>query len=131
MEDISKLRLNLLRAMYLLIAVGLSLSILPEVFDTTGRFADSDSVVNAILTTFILLSLVGLRFPLKMIPILILELVWKLIWLLVFALPMHLNQGLDEYAVGVAFACGMGVVLTPIVIPWGYVIKEYVLGRKI
>ncbi len=42
------------------------------------------------------------------------------------ALPMWLNGGLDEYASGVFFACAMGIVLTPIVIPWKYVYQQYV-----
>ena len=71
----------------------------------------------------------AIRYPLKMLPILLLELFWKSFWLLVFALPMYLNHELDQYARDVVFACGMGVVLTPLVIPWRYVINHYVLAK--
>jgi hypothetical protein len=128
MEEVGVIRLYLLRAMYLLIAAGLFISIWPGIFSSSGRAADSHSVVNSFLAALSLLSLVGIRYPLKMLPILIFESLWKAFWLLVFALPMHLSAGLDEYSSGVAFACGMGVVLTPLVIPWRYVINHYILA---
>lgn len=75
------------------------------------------------------MALLGIRYPLKMLPILLLELVWKSFWLVVFALPMYLNHGLDQYAREVVFACGMGVILTPLVIPWRYVINHYIVAK--
>lgn len=125
MEDVSVTRLYALRAMYLLIAVGLSATTLPQIFSAAGSAADSHTVVGSFLTAMILLALLGVRYPLKMLPILLFEVIWKATWLLVFALPMHLGAGLDEYAKGVAFACVMGIILTPLVIPWRYVIHQY------
>lgn len=126
---VSVSRLNLLRAMYLLIAVGLILSVWPGVFSSIGKRADSHSVVGVILISFSLLALLGLRYPLKLLPILIFELLWKSLWLLAVSLPAYLNGSMDEYSVGTTFACAMGVVLTPLVIPWRYVINEYVLAK--
>jgi hypothetical protein len=126
MLHIRPFQLHLLRAMYLLIAVGLGLSIWPQILFPTSAVADPHSVIRAILAAFSLLALLGLRYPLQMIPILIFELVWKTFWVLVSAVPMWLNGGLDEYASGILFACMMGIVLTPIVIPWKYVFQHYV-----
>lgn len=124
--EVSLLRLNLLRAMYLLISVGLISSVWPGVFSSMGKASDSHTVVGSILVSFSLLALVGLRYPLKFLPILIFEFLWKLLWLLCFSLPAYLNGSMDEYTVGTTFACAMGVVLTPLVIPWRYVFNEYV-----
>ena len=71
------------------------------------------------------MSLLGLRYPLQMLPLLLFELLWKIIWVTASAMPMWLGPGLDEYASETLFACLMGVVLVPIVIPWGYVIRRY------
>lgn len=122
--EVARWQLYLLRAMYLLIAVGLGLTIWPLIISPEVRVADPHSVIQSILGAFSLLSLVGLRYPLQMLPILLFELIWKTVWVLVFALPVWLHSGLDEYATGVLFACVMGVVLTPIVIPWRYVIAR-------
>lgn len=125
MPEMTKLQLYLLRAMYLLIAVGLGLTVWPLIIAPAERMADPHSVIQSILGSFCLLSLVGLRYPLQMLPILLFELIWKTLWVLGFALPVWLRTGLDEYAAGVLFACAMGVVLTPIAIPWRYLAARH------
>ena len=120
MPEVTKVQLYLLRAMYLLITVGLGLTVWPLILAPAERMADAHSVIQSILGAFCLLSLVGLRYPLQMLPILLFELLWKTLWVLGFALPVWLRSGLDEYAAGVVFACAMGIVLTPIAIPWRY-----------
>lgn len=126
MPEITNMQLYLLRAMYLLIVVGLGLTVLPSVIAPAERMVDSHSVIKSMLGAFFLLSLVGLRYPLQMLPVLLFELLWKTLWVLVFALPVWLRTGvLDEYAAGVVFACAMGIVLTPIAIPWRYLATRY------
>ena len=125
MDEVGKVRIYLLRAMYAFIAFGLGVTTLPDIVSGSGQSADSDTVINAILMGFCLLSLLGIKYPLKMLPLLLLEVTWKVFWLLVYALPMHLSNGLDEYAQELVFACAMGVILTPLVLPWGYLITHY------
>lgn len=126
MSPVPQFRLHLLRAFYLLIAVGLGLTIWPQIVFPVSTVADPHSTIRAILAAFSLLALLGLRYPLQMLPILLFELVWKTFWVFASALPMWMSGGLDEYASGVLFACLMGVVLTPLVIPWKYVYQHYV-----
>jgi len=129
MEEVAIVRLYLLRAMYALIAFGLGLTVIPSVVATSGNPVDPHTVINSILIGFFAMALLGIKYPLKMLPILLLEFIWKSFWLLVFALPMYLNHELDQYTRDVAFACGMGVILTPLIIPWRYVINHYVLAK--
>lgn len=126
MTEISLFRLYLLRAMYLLIAVGLGLTLWPSIIASSGTAADSHTVVKALLGALSLLCLLGLRYPLRMLPLLIFELLWKVIWVVAFALPLWLTNRLDAYGTETLFACLMGVVLVPLVIPWGHVYRNYV-----
>lgn len=125
MVNVTKVQLYLLRAMYLLIAVGLGLTIWPAIIAPAERVADPHSVIQSMLGAFSLLACIGLRYPLQMLPILIFELIWKTLWVLLYALPVWLRAGLDAYATGVVFACAMGIVLTPIAIPWRYFFTHY------
>lgn len=125
MLSVSQMRLHLLRAMYLLVVIGLALTAWPAVLFPAQRAADSHSVVQSMLTAFSILCLLGLRYPLQMIPVLLIEIIWKCTWVIAFALPVKLETGLDEYAAGVLFACAMGIILTPLAIPWGYVYQNY------
>lgn len=129
MSEVSTLRLYLLRGMYLLIAVGLGITIWPGIIAPPDTVANANTVIRALLGALAVVSLLGLRYPLQMLPILLFELLWKLIWVVAFALRMWLATGLDEYASQTLFACLMGVVLVPIVMPWGYVFKHYIRAQ--
>jgi hypothetical protein len=122
---ISSLRLYLLRAMYALIAVGLAFTIWPQIVSPPFT-ADAKSVIRALLGALSLLSAVGIRYPLKMLPLLMFELLWKVIWVAASALPMWLGSGLEAYASETLFACLIGVVLVPLVTPWGYIHAHYI-----
>ena len=126
MSEVSKLKLFFLRAMYLLITVGLVLTIWPEIIVPTQRLANEETVIQSLLGALALLAALGIRYPLKMLPILIFEFIWKLIWVFSFALPTWLNHGLDTYAKETLFACLIGVVLIPIIMPWHYVYTHYI-----
>ncbi|RJG15240.1 hypothetical protein D3872_14010 [Massilia cavernae] len=111
--------------MYLLIAVGLALSIWPSIIFPPSVTANSSTVVRSLLGALALMSLLGLRYPLQMLPLLMFELVWKVIWIVAFALPMWMGPGLDAYASETLFATAMGVILVPLVLPFGYILRHY------
>jgi hypothetical protein len=129
MTDVLGFRLYLLRAMYLLIAVGLAVEVWPHIISPPDLVAGPKSIIRALLGALALLSVLGLRYPLKMIPLLLFELLWKIIWVVASAIPMWRGPGLDDYAADSLFARLMGVVLVPIVIPWGYVWKHFVRAQ--
>ena len=126
MSEVSTLRLYLLRAMYLVIAGGLAVTVWPYIVSPANLTAGPGSVIRALLGALAVLSLLGLRYPLQMLPLLLFELLWKVIWVVASAIPMWLGPGLDKYASETLFACLMGVVLVPLVLPWGYVVRHYV-----
>ena len=126
MNEISLTRLYALRAMYLLMAVGLLLAVWPNIISPPNLVAGPTSVIRAMLGALGLLCLLGLRYPLQMLPLLIFELLWKVIWVSASALPMWYGPGLDDYAAQSLMECMIGVVLLPVVIPWRYVIARYV-----
>ena len=125
MSDVSIVRLYLLRAMYLLIAVGLGITIWPGIISPPDNLSHMASVVRSVLGAVSLLALLGLRYPLKMLPLLFFELIWKSIWVLAFGLPLWLNNQLDPNTQETLYACLMGIVLAPLAIPWGYVFRHY------
>jgi hypothetical protein len=112
--------------MYLLIAAGLAVMIWPSIIFPKSLVANPNSVVRALLGALCLLCVLGLRYPLRMLPLLMFELLWKVIWVVGSGLPMWLGPGLDAYARETMFACGMGVVLVALVLPWGFIVRHYV-----
>lgn len=125
MSEVSTVRLYLLRAMYLLISVGLFITIWPSIIAPPAVVGNASTIVRALLGALAVMSLLGLRYPLQMLPLLMFELLWKVIWIVAFALPMWMGPGLDAVAAENLFATGMGVILVPLVLPWGYMIRRY------
>lgn len=125
MSDLSTVRLYLLRAMYLLMAVGLGLTIWPRILDP-GNVSLMSSVVRGMLGALALMALWGVRYPVAMLPVLLFELLWKVIWVLAFGLGPWLSGTLDPDRQQTLMECLLGVVLLPLVIPWGHVYRHYV-----
>ena len=124
MSEVSTFRLYLLRAMYLYIALGLAIFELPALLHPEN-LSRLDAVVLSMLGGFALLVALGIRYPLKMLPLLFFEFVWKFIWLVVFGLPLVLSGQLGPETTETLTGVLMGVVLVPLVMPWGYVLKHY------
>jgi hypothetical protein len=126
MTQVSPIRFWVMRAMYLLMAVGLGLTIWPLIISHDPELPRMTGVVFALLGTIGLLSLLGLRYPLQMIPLLLFELMWKVIWLVAFALPRWLDGTLDEGMRSSVSDTSLAVVLI-FAIPWRYVWANYVV----
>jgi len=122
-DEVSLVRLYVLRATYLVLVVGLGATIVPSLIDHPPM---TRGVIPSLLGGVWLLAFLGLRYPLQMLPLLIFEFVWKTVWLLAFGLPQW-SAGQMPATFGEDFeAIAMGVILMPIVIPWGYVYRHYV-----
>src|SRR5689334_4730709 len=105
MHDLSTFRLNLLRAMYLLTLVGLGITIWPLFARSPLGVESMKSVVRAVLVGLSLMAALGLRYPLKMLPLLLFELTWKVVWVAAFGIPLWLAHRLDAAAVENLQAC--------------------------
>lgn len=88
MSDVSTFRLYLLRAVYLLIFVGLAFDIWPQIIDHTSALPLWQGVGCSLLAATSILAALGLRYPLAMLPVMFFELIWKSIWLIAIALPL-------------------------------------------
>lgn len=126
MPSVSLFRLYLLRATYLLIAVGLFFDQWLPLLRHPDTWGHMRGVVAALLCAVSLLSVLGLRYPLAMLPLLLFELAWKIIWMVGIALPLWRGKGLDANFADTAFACGFALVIFPLVMPWRYVWANYV-----
>lgn len=126
MSEVSTFRLYLLRATYLLLVVGLGSTIWPGILHHPAVFPHMGGVVRSLLGAVALLAVVGIFYPLKMLPLLFFEFAWKCVWVLSFGLPLWSAHQLDPGTRETLRDCLMGVVLFPLVIPWGYAIAHYV-----
>ena len=121
--EVSLFRIYVLRAMYLLLVVGLGAMIVPDI---VSHPLISRGVIASLLGAVWLLAFVGLKYPLEMLPLLMFEFTWKALWTVAYGLPQWLAGQLPPTFAEDAFNIGFGVILVPLVIPWGYVYRHYV-----
>jgi hypothetical protein len=122
-QEVSLARIYVLRATYLLLVIGLGGMIVPEV---VSHPVISRGVIPSLLGAVWVLAFVGLKYPLKMLPLLMFEFAWKSIWMLAYGLPQWYASQLPATFAEDSFNIGVGVILMPLVIPWGYVYRHYV-----
>jgi hypothetical protein len=126
--DLPLWRLYTLRVCYLILAGGLGLFIWPSVIHHTVEFASEEGVRFSLLAGLGATAILGFRYPLRMIPLLLFELIWKIIFLVAFALPLWRSHQITETMQADITAVLMVVVFLPL-IPWGYVWRQYVAER--
>jgi hypothetical protein len=123
-QEVSLVRMYVIRVGCLASVVALGSSALPDLIwpDPTAR-----GMISAILGGLWVMVAIGIRYPLKMMPIFLFEFVWKTIWLLAFGLPQWISgtgsPRLSEDLVGI----GLFPVVVGLIIPWGYVWRHYVV----
>ena len=126
MYEVSIVRLYVLRAMYLFVVVGLGIYLWPGIFDPAHHRALGEGQQSScMLAAFSLLCLLGLRYPLQMLPVLLWEAMWKTLWLLLVPFPQWRAGHVDPALQPAIFACSM-VILVYLAIPWRYVFAHYV-----
>jgi hypothetical protein len=124
-HEVSLLRLYVLRGTYLLVATAMGSQIWPLVFNHRHWNDLMHGVAVSMLAAVTALCLLGLRYPLKMLPLLFVELVWKTVWVLAMGVPLWQAGQMDANAWENMKACLMGAIFL-VIIPWGYVWRHYV-----
>jgi hypothetical protein len=122
--SMSPRRLMLMRAVYGFVGVGLVVSRWPLLSDAS-ELPRYEGTTLALLAGMSVLMLLGLRYPVQLLPMLLFESLWKLIWLGAVALPLVVSGDLDDDIAETLVNCLL-VVPVLIAVPWGYVWRTYV-----
>jgi hypothetical protein len=116
-----------MRVGYLVMGAGLVITKGPELL-AHEPWELAHGTVLTMLVAMSVLALLGLRYPQKMLPILLFEVAWKALWLGVVAIPLWLDGDLTgatrEQVVKVLW-----VIIVIAVIPWRHAVRQFVLAR--
>ena len=126
MTEVSTVRLYALRVAYLLNFVGLGLSAWPAVVNPGKPLGLVEGAAFSFWAAFSALMALGLRYPLQMLPLLLLQLSYKAVWFLAVARPLWSAGQWDAQATRLTRTFALAVVVDLLVIPWGYVLANYV-----
>jgi hypothetical protein len=127
-DGLSLPRLYLLRAGYLFVAGGITVTQWPMLIQHDPAWPLMDGVKSSMLAAVSVLALLGVRYPLQMLPVLLFELAWKLIWAAAVVVPLWTADQLDPATLQV-LSSSLTVLIVAAVIPWRYVFGHYVTKR--
>jgi hypothetical protein len=129
-DGVPKINIYLLRLMFLLMIVFLGRQSWTHIFTFKGPWVPADAMNWCIWAAFATFAILGIINPLKMLPIVMLEVFYKVLWLLLVAYPLwHTNRLAGSSAEGMTDAF-LWVVLPILATPWGYVFRRYILNKN-
>jgi hypothetical protein len=118
--------LYVLRLFYGLSVVGGAFTFWPVLLDPARPLGPMDGVAFSFWAVLMALMGLGLRYPLQMLPLVLLQLFYKTVWLLAVALPLRAAGRWDSGVAEMTTTFVAVVVIDTLVIPWGYVLANYV-----
>jgi hypothetical protein len=124
LADVPLWRLYLLRANYLVWALAGLFLALPPLID---HGATARGMTDSMFAGLWVMGLLGLRYPLQMLPIFLFEFIWKTTWLFAFGLPQWLSGTGSPSLSQDLISIGNGPVLFGLIIPWSYVWRNYAI----
>jgi hypothetical protein len=124
-RGLSPRRLNIMRVGYAFMGVGLAIVKWPILVQDAAALPVFQGVVACLLTAMSLLAFLGLRYPVRMLSILLFEVIWKVIWVAAVAVPHLAADDIDAATREVLVNCSFVVIIIA-VIPWRHVWTRYV-----
>ncbi|UII79155.1 hypothetical protein [Flagellimonas sp. CMM7] len=124
-KKLSKLRLVLMRGLYLLTFIGLAFQAWEYLLFPDEPLDYITGVAFSFWASYATLMGIGVRYPLKMLPLLFLQLAYKATWALGIYLPMKEASLVTPEAESFLWICVVAVILDIVVIPWKYVLNNH------
>jgi len=129
----TKIRWGWIKGMYIYTIVvaglfGLGIIVVPEIIKSKFTWPVEEPVafgiIGSVYMAFGLLSILGLRSPLKFTPILLLQLCYKTIWFIGVVLPLWATAHFPSYAIPTVIIFATFIVGDLIAIPFSYVFAK-------
>jgi hypothetical protein len=133
MSQDNKVRWGWLKGMYIYTIVGaggfgLGIITMPDAIRTIFGWPGQDPIVlgvtGSVYLSFALLSILGLRSPLKFAPVLLLQLSYKLVWFIGVILPIVMTAKFPSYAILHVVIFATYIIGDLIAIPFSYVFAK-------
>lgn len=128
-EGVRPINIWLLRILYFLMASFLAMDVWSYVLSHQGAWDTREAMVWAVWGGFSTLAILGVFHPLKLIPILLLEMFYKTLWLMLVAWPLWRTGTLAGSKAEPMTYVFIPVIIVYLILPWGYVFRTYVLGK--
>lgn len=124
-EGVYRINIYLLRLLYFLMAVFVGNTSWTVIYTHQGPWDPFKAIAFSVWAAFATLAVLGFINPLKMLPVILLEIFYKSVWLIIVAYPLwssHQLVGSSAEEITDAF---LWLPLPLVAVPWAYVLRTY------
>jgi hypothetical protein len=129
-EGVRPIHIYLLRLLYVLMFFVLGRDTWTKILTHRGLWEPYEAVAWCVWTGFATLAGLGILRPLKMLPIVLLEIFYKLLWLGIVAYPLWAKGALWGSPAEAITTPFLWVALPIVAVPWGYAFTNYIYNPK-
>lgn len=129
-DGVRRINIYLLRVLYALMFFMLGQTVWQEILSHEGAWKPQEAMVWSVWAAFSALAGIGILHPLRMLPILLLEIAYKGLWLALVAYPLWSQDRLAGSPAEGMTAVFFPVILVVLILPWGHVFRRYSPFRR-
>jgi hypothetical protein len=117
-------RINAMRFLFLLMALVMGSVVWSQLLFESADWPAWRGVAKSMLAALALMSLLGVRYPMQMLPLMLYEIAWKTVWLILIAGRAWMAGKWTADIEGLFYDC-VGIVIAYFIVPWRYVWARY------
>jgi hypothetical protein len=129
-EGVPKINIYLLRLMFTLMVLFLGKSSWGYILTFKGQWNPASAMSWCVWAAYSVLAILGIIHPLRMLPIVMLEIFYKVLWLFIVAYPLWSSNHLIGSPAESMTNAFIWVILPIISMPWRYFFKKFILIAK-
>ncbi len=120
-------RINAMRFLFLLMAVIMGgMFVWPQLLFESADWDVMRGLAKSMLAALAVMSLLGVRYPLQMLPLMLYEMLWKTVWIILIAGRAWMAGKWNIDIEGLFYDC-IGIIIAFFIVPWPYVWARYVV----
>jgi hypothetical protein len=117
-------QVNAMRFLFLLMAVIMGSMVWQQLLFESAEWDVMRGLAKSMLAALALLSLLGVRYPMQMLPLMLYEIAWKTIWMILIAGRAWMTDKWTPDIEGLFYDC-VGIIIAYFIVPWRYVWARY------
>lgn len=117
-------QINAMRFLFLLMAFVMGGFVWTQLLFESADWDVMRGLAKSMLAALALMSLLGVRYPLQMLPLMLYEIAWKTIWIVLIAGRAWMADKWTPDIEGLFYDC-IGIIIAYFIVPWRYVWARY------
>jgi hypothetical protein len=129
-QGVPRINIYLLRLLYILMFFVLGKETWTHILTHQGPWDPTAAVAWCVWTAFATLAGIGIVHPVKMLPLVLLEIFYKVLWLIIVAYPLWAKGTLARSPAEGITSGFLWVPLPIVAVPWAYAFRNYIYKPK-